>query len=61
MLSSDKPRYESYEFVRSDGERVPQKIAEKLITLNNEILHRDDKQEDKNAYEGSFGNYFAKR
>lgn len=61
VLSSDKPRYETFEFVRSDGERVPEEIAEKLLNLAEEILDRDDRREEKSAYDGSFGNYFAKR
>lgn len=61
VLSSDKPRYETFEFVRSDGERVPDKITEKLVTLADEILDRDDNREEKHAYDGSFGNYFAGR
>lgn len=61
VLSSDKPRYEVFEFVRSDGEQVPQKIAEKLSMLADEILDRDDKRDEKNAYNGSFGNYFAEK
>lgn len=61
LLSSNKPRYEVFEFIRSNGERVPQKIAEKLCNLADEILDRDDKRDEKNAYNGSFGNYFAEK
>ena len=61
VLSSDKPRYETFEFVRSDGQRIPQEKTDKLINLAEEILNRHDNRLEKNAYDGSFGNYFSKK
>ncbi|XP_031636095.1 spermine oxidase-like [Contarinia nasturtii] len=61
LLSSNVPRYDSIEFVRSNGEKVPQNITDKLGNLMDELLDRDDKREEKSDYQGSFGNYIAER
>lgn len=61
VLSSNKPRYESFDFVRSNGEKVPQRLANKLVGLAEEILDRDDERDEKYSYNGSFGNYFAEK
>lgn len=61
VLSSDVPRYESFNFVRSDGKIIPEKISRKLVALSANILNRNDKQKEKREYNGSLGNYFASR
>lgn len=61
VLSSDKPRYEIFEFVRSDGQRIPREKTDKLVSLSEEILNRHANRVEKNAYDGSFGNYFSKK
>lgn len=61
VLSSDMPRYDSFNFVRSNGEIIPEKTSRKLVALSASILNRHDKQKEKRAYNGSLGNYFASR
>lgn len=61
VLSSNKPRYELFDFVRSNGEKVPQPLANKLVGLAEEILDRNDKRDEKFSYNGSFGNYFSEK
>lgn len=61
LLSSNVPMYKTYNFVQSDGVAIPAKISEKLTKLSVEILDRKDHTEEKRAYHGSLGNYFAQR
>lgn len=61
VLSSDIPRYGSFNFVRSNGEIIPDEISSKLVALSANILNRNDKRKEKQEYNGSLGNYFASR
>lgn len=61
LLSSNVPRYDEFNFVRSNGEPIPHNISEKLINLASNIVDRNDKRIEKRAYHGSLGNYFAGR
>lgn len=61
LLSSNIPRYDVFNFVRSNGEIIPENKSQKLAKLASDILNRKDKQREKRAYHGSLGNYFAGR
>lgn len=61
LLSSNVPTYKTFNFVRSNGEVIPTDLCEKLTKLAMGILSRDDHREEKLAYHGSLGNYFAHR
>ena len=61
LLSSNIPTYKTYNFVRSNGEVIPAKVSERLTKLAMSILDRDDHREEKLAYHGSLGNYFAQK
>lgn len=61
VLSSDVPRYDHFNFVRSNGEIIPEEISRKLVALSSDILNRNDKRMEKCEYNGSLGNYFASR
>lgn len=59
VLSSDAPRYDKFNFVRSNGDAVPEGISEKLMSLGFQIFDSNDKVDEKRTYNGSLGNYFA--
>lgn len=61
ILASNVPRYENFNFVRSNGELIPEEITRKLVALSANILNRNDKRKEKREYNGSLGNYFASR
>lgn len=61
LLSSNVPRYEEYNFVRSNGEAIPTQITDKLMEMAWSIIERPNGREEKKAHEGSFGNYVAER
>lgn len=61
VLSSNVPRYQTFNLVRSNGERIPEKITEKLMNMAWGILDREIDREGKRSYEGSFGNYVAEK
>lgn len=61
LLSSNIPMYKTYNFVRSNGEVIPAKVSERITKLAMSILDRDDHREEKMAYHGSLGNYFAQK
>lgn len=61
VLSSNIPRYDSFSFVRSNGELISDKISAKLLALSQTILNRNDMRKQKREYNGSLGNYFASR
>lgn len=60
VLSSDAPRYENFNFVRSDGSAVPEAISDRLMSFGFQTFDSNDKVDEKRAYNGSLGNYFAK-
>lgn len=47
--------------IRSNGEQIPQEIADKLSALAFDIYEGDNYEEQKDAYNGSIGNFFAKK
>lgn len=47
-------------FIRSDGEEIPAEISKKLSALNLHIYDSSDEDE-KFDYNGSYGNFFAKK
>lgn len=61
LLSSNVPRYDTFNFVRSNGQKIPENVSQKLVKLASEILNRKNKRNEKRAYHGSLGNYFAGR
>lgn len=61
VLSSNVPRYETFNLIRSNGEQIPEKITEKLMNMTWSILDREIDREGKGSYEGSFGNYVAEK
>lgn len=61
LLSSNVPRYEKYNLVRSNGEAIPSKITDKLLDVAWNITDRENEREVKKAHEGSLGNYVSER
>lgn len=61
LLSSNVPKYEQFNFVRSNGEKIPDDLSAKLTKLAGQILDRNDKRDEKRTYNGSLGNYFAEK
>lgn len=61
LLSSDIPTYKTYNFIRSNGEVIPEKVSDRLTKLAMGILDRGEHREEKLAYHGSLGNYFAQK
>lgn len=59
ILSSNPPRYADFNFVRSNGETVPEEIAAKLTSITWNIIENSD--EEMRQYNGSLGNFFSEK
>ena len=51
----------NFEFVRSNGEKIPSEISEKLSKIAWDIYGGDDYVELQKTYHGSRGNFFAEK
>lgn len=59
LLATSMPYNEIFNFMRSNGEQIPQDKAIKLTSIYFEIFNGFD--EEKSDYNGSFGNFFAEK
>lgn len=59
LLTTSIPTHKKFNFIRSNGEQIPQDKADKLASIYFEIL--DGFEEEKSDYNGSFGNFFAEK
>lgn len=59
LLSSNIPRFTSFQLIRSDGSIVPQQLSDKLTNLALQII--DANEGEKISYKGSLGNYFKEK
>lgn len=50
-----------YTFIQSDGQVIPSDLSKKLVDLAMEIYDDDKYAQEKRAYNGSFGNFFAEK
>lgn len=48
-------------FVRSNGDKIPDELTAKIMGLAIEIYEGDRYDEEKTAYRGSLGNFFAEK
>ena len=48
-------------FVRSDGEGAPSELSKKLWNFNFKLYESPENDDEKTAYIGPYGNYFAKK
>lgn len=49
------------ELIRSDGEALPVELGQNLSNLAFNIYEGEDYETEKESYDGSFGNFFAKK
>lgn len=61
LLSSSSPDYTSFNFIRSNGERIPNNIGNELSELYSNIIYGDKYDVEKREYKGSLGNFFAEK
>lgn len=59
LLSSCKFKWEIFDFMRTNGEAIPQSISHKLSHLGLHIYESSDFTAEALAYNGSMGNFFA--
>lgn len=50
-----------YNLVRSDGEKIPRELCEKIIEMGLNIYRSDKYDEEKPNYHGSMGNFIAEK
>lgn len=48
-------------FVRSNGDKISDELTAKIMSLAVEIYEGDSYDEEKTAYRGSLGNFFAEK
>lgn len=48
-------------FIRSNGEKLPDELTAKIASLAFEIYEGDSYDDEKTAYHGSLGNFFAEK
>lgn len=61
LLSSCKLKWEVFDFIRSNGDAIPQSTSHKLSDLCMDIYASDEIIAEKLAYNGSLGNFFAEK
>lgn len=59
LLSSNGPRYETFQLIRSNGTIVDTHLSDKLALLANSIV--EENENEKKSFKGSFGNYFSEK
>lgn len=64
LLSPATFQWEEYDFLRSNGEMIPQSKSKKLCDLAFSIYDADEGsplEEEKKAFKGSFGTFFSRK
>lgn len=61
LLEHSTTKQADQNLIRSTGEEIPKEFSVKLCELANEIYEGDKYDEERAAYPGSMGNFFAKK
>lgn len=59
LLAPSVPTLKRFNFIRSNGEQIPQDMDEKLSSIYFQV--QDGFEEEKINYNGSYGNFFAEK